>query len=191
MNTGEIDRFPVGQLQDRYSLARSAVYKRMQDLGIAPKKVGQRSYIDAQELTLMDELHMFINQGGSAPEFIEARGLRQRQGNQGNGNGQAGGGSALATNPGDFGGLISAIVSEVVGRIGFNQPDPLKYFETLENAATKGWLFSTSELAGLMDMSPREIEGYGDRFAEAGFVFSRSGRRKNGEIAWRVTKRLK
>ena len=93
MNTGEIDRFPVGQLQDRYSLARSAVYKRMQDLGIAPKKVGQRSYIDAQELNLMDELHLFINQGGSVAEFIEARGLRQRQGNQGNGNGRVGGAS--------------------------------------------------------------------------------------------------
>ena len=189
MNTGEIDRFPVGQLQSRYALARSAVYKRMEQLGIAPEKIGQRAYINAQQLRLMDELHAFINPGGNAAEFVEARGLRPRQGNQGNG--QAGGGSALATNPGDIGGLISAIVSEVVGRIGFGQPDPLKYFETLENAATNGWLFSTSELAGLMDMSPRELEGYGDRFAEAGFVFSRSGRRKNGEIAWRVTKRLK
>jgi hypothetical protein len=189
MSPGEIDRYPVNQLPDRYSLARSAVYKRMQDLGIAPKKVGQRSYISAQELNLMDELHRFIHQGGSAAEFIEARGLRQRQGS--NGNGQSATGSALATNPGDFGGLISAIVSEVVGRLGMGQPDPLKYFETLENAARNGWLPSTSELAELIDLSPREIESYGDRFSEAGFIFSRSGYRKNGEIAWKVTKRLK
>jgi hypothetical protein len=190
MNPGEIDRYPVNQLQDRYSLARSAVYKRMEQLGIVPKKVGQRSYIGAQELSLMDELHVFINQGGSAAEFVEARGLGQRQ--RTNGNGQAGSGSGLATTPGDFGGMISAIVSEVISRVGMgSEPDPLKYFETLENAARNGWLLSTSELAGLVDLSPKEIERYGDRFFEAGFIFSRSGYRKNGEIAWKVTKRLK
>ena len=188
MNPGEIDRYPVKQLQDRYSLARSAVYKRMQDLGVVPEKVGQRSYITAQQLQLMDELHRFINQGGSAAEFIEARGLRQRPGNSGNG--QSGSGSDLTITPNDFGGMIGAL-AELMGRMGIGQPDPLKYFETLENAARNGWLPSTSELAELIDLSPREIESYGDRFSEAGFIFSRSGYRKNGEIAWKVTKRLK
>ena len=188
MNSGEIDRFPVSQLQSRYALARSAVYKRMQDLRIVPEKIGQRAYITAQQVQLMDELHRFINQGGSAAEFIESRGLRQRSGN--NGNAQTGSGSDLAITPNDFGGMIGAL-AELMGRMGFGQPDPVKYFETLENAAQNGWLFSTSELAGLLDLSPREIEGYGDRFPEAGFIFSRSGYRKNGEIAWRVTKRLK
>lgn len=187
MNPGEIDRFPVGQLQSRYALARSAVYKRMQDLRIVPEKVGQRSYITSQQLQLMDELHRFINQGGSAAEFIEARGLRQRPGN--NGSGQSGG-SDLAITPNDFGGMLGAL-AELMGRMGIGQPDPLKYFETLEDAARNGWLPSTSELAGLLDLSPREVESYGDRFSEAGFTFSRSGYRKNGEIAWKVTKRLK
>ena len=192
MNPGEIDRFPVGQLQDRYNLARSAVYKRMEQLGIVPERVGQRSYITAQQLHLMDELHRFINQGGSAAEFIEARGLRQKPGSNGSDKGQAANGFALTTGPGDFGGLISAIVSEVVGRLGMGaQPDPMKYFETLENASRNGWLPSTTELAELIDLSPREIESYGDRFSEAGFVFSRAGYRKNGEIAWKVAKRLK
>ena len=186
MNPGEIDRYPVNQLPDRYGVARSAVYKRMEQLGIAPKKVGQRSYITAAQLQLMDELHVFINQGGSAAEFIEARGLRQ--GN--NGNGQAGSGSDLTVNPNDFGGMIGAL-AELMGRMGFGQPDPMKYFETLENAAKNGWLPSTSELAELIDLSPREIESYGDRFSEAGFTFSRAGYRKNGEIAWKVAKRLK
>ncbi|PZO34136.1 MAG: hypothetical protein DCF21_13940 [Leptolyngbya sp.] len=188
MNSGEIDRYPVNQLPDRYSLARSAVYKRMQDVRIVPEKVGQRSYITAQQLQLMDELHRFINQGGSAAEFIEARGLRQRPGN--NGSGQSGSGSDLAVNPNDFGSMMGAF-AELMGRMGFGQPDPMKYFETLENAAKNGWLPSTSELAELIDLSPREIEGYGDRFSEAGFVFSRAGYRKNGEIAWKVAKRLK
>ncbi len=190
MNSGEIDQFPVSQLQSRYDLARSAVYKRMEQLGIAPKRVGKRSHISGQQLRLMDELHVFVKQGGSAAEFVEARGLQKKPGNSGNG--QSGGGSALATTANDFGGLISAIVSEVVSRVGLGaEPDPLKYFETLENAARNGWLPSTSELAELIDLSPKEIESYGDRFSEAGFVFSRAGYRKNGEIAWKVAKRLK
>ncbi|MFH7242710.1 MAG: hypothetical protein ACHWZW_07650 [Spirulina sp.] len=189
MNLGEIDRFPVGQLQGRYALARSAVYKRMEQLGITPERIGQKAFINDQQLRLMDDLHNFINQGGSAPEFIEARGLRQKPGF--GDSGQNDSGSDLAPMVNDFGGLISAIVSEVVGRIGFNQPDPLRYFETLENAARNGWLLSTQELADLIDLSPQEIARYGDRFFEAGFIFSRSGYRKNGEIAWKVTKRLK
>ncbi len=188
MNPGEIDRFPVSQLEGRYDLARSAVYKRMEQLGIAPERVGKRSYITAEQLYLMDELHTFINQGGSAAEFVEARGLRPRP--KGGGQGANGTSSSLANNPGDLGGFISAIVSEVVTRIGgVTQPDPLQYFEWLESAARNGWLLSTSEIAALFDLPPREIENLGDSFFEAGFNFSRSGYRKNGEVAWRVTKR--
>jgi hypothetical protein len=191
MNPGEIDRFPVGQLQGRYNLARSAVYKRMEQLGIAPERVGQRAFLNAQQLHLMDELHTFINQGGSAAEFIEARGLRQSPRGHGNSQGQPahGNASALANTP-DMGGFISAIVAEVFNRMGsLAEPDRLNYFDRIEAAAQKGWLFSTSELADLLDLSPRELEQFGDSFFEAGFILSRSGYRKNGEIAWRVTKR--
>lgn len=188
MNPGEIDRFPVSQLQSRYALARSAVYKRMQDLRIVPEKIGQRAYITAQQVQLMDELHRFINQGGSAAEFIEARGLRQRPKN--NGNGPSGTGSELTITPNDFGGIVGAL-AELMGRMGFGQPDSMQYFEKLENAARNNWLISTSELAELLDLSPQDVKSFGDHFFEAGFVFSRSGYRKNGEIAWKVSKRLK
>ncbi|MFZ4639102.1 MAG: hypothetical protein ACOYMP_01695 [Nodosilinea sp.] len=195
MSPGEIDRFPVSNLEGRYSLARSAVYKRMEQLGIGPQRVGKRAYITGQQLALMDDLHTFINQqGGSAAEFVEARGLlRSPQG--GNGSRPAAGNSGsseLANFPGDLGGLISGIVTEVITRLGgVPQADPLGYFQILETAVQKGWLLSTSEVAKLLDISQIEVQGYGDSFFEAGFIFRRSGYRKNGEVAWRVTKRLK
>ena len=71
------------------------------------------------------------------------------------------------------------------------EPDPLVYFEKLESAAQNGWLLSSSEIANLFDISPGEIERLGESFAEAGFVFKRAGRRRNGETAWKVTKRLR
>ncbi len=86
MASSEIDKFPVSQLPSRYELARSAVYKRMEQLGIAPEKIGQRSYVNASELQLMDELHRFIGHGGSAAEFIEAKGLKQRKSRKNTGN---------------------------------------------------------------------------------------------------------
>lgn len=192
MNPAEIDRFPVSQLPSRYDLARSAAYKRMDQLGITSQKIGQRAFITGQQLALMDELNAFIEMGGSAPEFVEAKGLNQNLNNPGNGPGQNPNGSALTAPPGDIGGFIGAIVSGVVSRMGgASEPDPMKYFNTLESAAQNGWLPSTSELADLLDISPREIESFGDSFFEAGFIFSRAGYRKNGEIAWRVKKRLK
>ncbi|MBU6229547.1 MAG: hypothetical protein KGQ93_07615 [Cyanobacteria bacterium REEB459] len=196
MNPGEIDRFPVSHLEGRYSLVRSAVYKRMEQLGIGPQRVGKRAYITGQQLALMDDLHAFINQqGGSAAEFVEARGLarspQSAQGGRPSAKGKSGG-AELVPFPADVGSLISGIVSEVITRLGgVPQGDPLGYFQTLETAVQKGWLLSTSEVAELLDLSQLEVEGYGDSFFEAGFIFRRSGYRKNGEVAWRVSKRLK
>jgi hypothetical protein len=194
MTRGEIDKFPVGQLPSRYNLARSAVYKRMEQLGIAPQKIGQRSYINAAQLQLMDELHHFIGRGGSAAEFIEARGLNLNNGRQNPGNGKTdpSSGSDLANIPPEMGNFISGLVSEIFARLGgFPEQDRFAYLERLEAAAQNGWLLSSSEIADLFDASPGEIEGIGDSFAEAGFIFKRSGRRRNGETAWKVTKRLR
>ncbi|NEP19634.1 MAG: hypothetical protein F6J97_22540, partial [Leptolyngbya sp. SIO4C1] len=80
MSSGEIDRFPVNQLQARYGgLVRSAVYKRLEELNIKPQRVGRNSFITGAELQLMDELHEFIQRGGSAAAFKEMRGLNQDQ----------------------------------------------------------------------------------------------------------------
>ena len=71
MGDGNVDRIPVNQLSDRYDLARSAVYKRMADLGIERKKIGNRAYVSEAQLALLDELHSFIGVGGNVAEFIE------------------------------------------------------------------------------------------------------------------------
>jgi hypothetical protein len=194
MTRGEIDKFPVSQLPSRYDLARSAVYKRMEQLGITPQKIGQRAYITGNELHLMDELHQFIGRGGSAAEFVEARGLNMKRAGKPPGNGATpdSSGSDLANIPPDLGSFISGIVSEVFARLGgIPEQDRFAYLERLEAAAQNGWLLSSSEIADLFDASPSEIENVGDSFSEAGFVFRRAGRRRNGETAWKVTKRVR
>lgn len=183
MNNGELDRLPVSNLSQRYSLVRSAVYTRMEALKIKPERVGNRAYVNAAQVRLLDEFHQFIGSGGTTAEFLEMRGLQEAQPTEVSG--------GLSAGQPDIGRLISSIVSEVVNRIQpAPEPSPLGYFEDLEKAARGGWELSTSELAYLLDLTLDEIQRYGDRFQDAGFVFTKVGYRGRGEAAWRVTKRI-
>ncbi|XGB43112.1 MAG: hypothetical protein LVS60_04765 [Nodosilinea sp. LVE1205-7] len=69
------DGFAVRDLRQRYGLARSAVYKRLGQMGIVPQRFGRQSFLTLTELTLMDDLDIFIKQGGTAMEFLRRRGL--------------------------------------------------------------------------------------------------------------------
>ncbi|MGB3299273.1 MAG: hypothetical protein WBA76_13465 [Phormidesmis sp.] len=186
MSGGNVDRIPVNQLSDRYKLARSAVYKRMADLGIEREKIGNRAYVSDEQVVLLDELHGFIQTGGNVAEFIVRKGL-DVSGNQlaSNASQDAGG---LALSQSDMVKLISAIAAEITSQM---QPaaDPLAYYESLERAASNGWKLRTSELAALLKLDSNEINRYGQTFYEAGFVFNRAGFRSGGEVAWLVSKR--
>ena len=185
MGNGEIDRFPVSQLRARYNLVRSAVYSRMNALGITTQTIGNKAYVNAEQLGLLDDLHQFIKAGGTTAEFLERRGLQKSGGDS------SGLSSGLSTTqPNDIIKLVTAIASEVASKLQppTPEPNPLAYFEDLERAAQNGWLLSTSEVAYLLDLSPSTIQKQGDRFSEAGFIFTRAGYRNQGEVAWRVSK---
>jgi hypothetical protein len=198
MSGGNVDRIPVNQLSDRYKLARSAVYKRMADLGIEREKIGNRAYVSDEQVALLDELHDFIQIGGNVAEFMTRKGLDMgsaQSGRPANQSGsQSGGQSAdasggLALNQSDMVKLVSAIAAEITAQI---RPavvaDPLAYYESLERAASNGWKLRTSEIATLLKLDPNEINRYGQTFYEAGFVFNRAGFRSGGEVAWLVSK---
>ncbi len=67
-------------------------------------------------------------------------------------------------------------------------PDLLASLRGLEEAYRNQWLLSTSELAQLLKLSPKTVRSYGARFEDAGFVFTRAGTRKRGEVAWKISK---
>lgn len=190
MSNGEIDRLPVNQLVERYNLARSAVYTRMEALGIKPEKVGNKAYLNAQQIRLMDELHVFINSGGTTAEFKESRGI---QGAEKENEQAFEASSGLSTVQPDFARLVTAIAAEIASRFQppTPQPDRFAYYEVLEKAYQSGWLLSTSEIADLLDLLPSEIRQYGDSFTEAGFIFTKAGYRSGGEVAWKVSKPVK
>jgi hypothetical protein len=190
MSGGNVDRIPVNQLSDRYKLARSAVYKRMADLGIEREKIGNRAYVSDEQVSLLDELHDFIQIGGNVAEFITRKGLDVGMAQSAKASNQPADASGeLALNQSDMVKLVSAIAAEITSQLRPVIPsDPLAYYESLERAASQGWKLRTSELATLLKLEPSEINGYGQTFYEAGFVFNRAGYRSGREAAWVVSK---
>jgi hypothetical protein len=82
---------------------------------------------------------------------------------------------------------LVTVVEAIVRRL-MPAPSRLSYLRELEEACTQGWLLSTSELADLLGLTPGTITDYGEEFSDAGFTFTRAGKRKGGEIAWRISK---
>jgi hypothetical protein len=184
---GNIDRVSVNQLSDRYNLARSAVYKRMADLGIAREKIGNRAYVNAEQLALLDELHEFIQVGGNIAEFIARKGLKINNSSADAAIEPVDSASGLALTQSDLVSILTAFAAEMTAQM--RPPaNPLEYYSFLEEATKTGWKLRTSELAQLLNLDPAEINRYSPDFREAGFVFSRAGYRSGGEVAWLVSK---
>jgi hypothetical protein len=159
----------------------------MDALGIKPDKVGNKAFVNQAQLSLLDELHRFLQTGRTTAEFLDMKGIRKAENDSPE---TSSGLSPGQLTRGDWSNLISAITSEVASRLLPAQPNPnpLAYLEYLEQAAQNRWFLRTTEIANLLGMTVAEIQQYGDRFYEAGFVFTQVGYRAGGEAAWQVSK---
>jgi len=178
MTEALLDSLPVASLPDRYSISRSVLYDRIKALNVEPEKRGNKSYVNAHQLELLDSLHAFLNSGGSTADFLASTGLSAEQSDE---DGLQSGGQLVAM---EQVGAIAILVEAIAQRLPpFPPPDPLTNLEALERAAQNGWLLSTSQLAPLLrlkTLSGKELQRYG-------FTFTRVG--KNGaESAWSVSK---
>jgi DNA-binding Lrp family transcriptional regulator len=186
----EIDRLPLSQLPGRYGIARSALYTRLKDLQIEPIKEGKKAYIDAPSLQLLDELHEHIQGGGTTNEFLKQKASKSTGQSRTDDRTQQEG-LIVQDSPGQItlqpSGLVS-LVEAIVKRLLPKTGSRLSYLRELEEACEKGWLLSTSELADLLGLSAKTLAAYGQHFEDAGFVFTRAGTRKGGEIAWAIDK---
>jgi hypothetical protein len=190
----EIDRFPVADLPDRYSIGRTALYERMGVLGIKPEKQGNKSYVSGQQLQALDDLDGHIKRGGVLSDFSGR--VQRTNSEQSEKLTVSSPGQLVSSAPSGLSALIEGAVESLVGRLAplfVTSQTPkagmrLAHLRELEEAYEKRWLLSTSETADLLGLSVNTIRGYGDSFEEAGFVFTRSGNRSRGEIAWKISK---
>ena len=63
------------KLMERYGIAKDTLTKRMAYLKILPRKMGNYSYLDDEQLAYMDELHAHIQQTGRIILLQKLRGV--------------------------------------------------------------------------------------------------------------------
>lgn len=167
----EIDKFPIKDLPNRYSIKRTALYTRFAAANITPEKDGTRSYISKEELAELDRLDSHLKTGGKLEDFqpVNNQSLVVSQESAVNG-----------TPTTDFNETLQLI--EAIARHFQQQRDPLQHYAALERAIASGWLLSSSEVRSLISTKP-----HGDRFQRGSFVFIRSGK-IGTQAAWRVAK---
>jgi hypothetical protein len=183
----ELDLIPVSQLSERYGVARSNIYNRLAGLQIEPEKQGNKSYINADQLALMDALDLHLKAGGAIADFhsdtpLSYRPTGQLQPSYRTQNQSEHQGLVIRNQESAIAlaGLVDAIASKLRD---LKSHDPLENLRTIAEACDRGWQLSTSQLApllGLKVLSGKEIKRYGYTFTCVG---------RNGvESAWKITK---
>jgi hypothetical protein len=181
MAKAEIVDFPVSALPDRYGKARSAVYTQMNKLDITPYKQGNKSFISNIQLQMLDDLNDFLNEdtGRDIDDFIRERRVRtptqRRTQKAGQLAKQQAGQPFLQVNG----------LNELNYTLSNHITSLKERFELLDAAAAKGWLLSTSDLAGLCGVLPDSLTKR-DQFQRWGFTFIKRPDRTGQEVSWQV-----
>src|SRR6476469_7458862 len=187
MGETHLDRLSVSSLQDRYSLVRSAVYTRLKQLSIEPEREGKKSYVDGAQLALLDEFDGHIKRGGSIADFKPASGqLVKSSGQMVESSGQLvkSSGQMIESSGQSREESFMLLLEQMAERL--RPVNPLSSLEALEQAAEKGWLLSTSQLAPLVKLTRKSLIGK-KRLERFGFTITKAGR-NGAESAWRISK---
>ncbi|MDJ0902781.1 MAG: hypothetical protein QNJ55_28665 [Xenococcus sp. MO_188.B8] len=188
-----VDLIPLSQLPSRYDIARSNLYNRLKDLKIEPIKQGRKAFVNEKELKLLDQLHAHLQEGGVTSDLIKQQDNQSYQLVTDSNSEveqslpvsvQSQNEPTITLQPT----ALISVVEAVVKRFIPTSTSRLTYLRELEEAYQNSWLLSTSEVANLLGLAQKTITSYGQEFSDAGFVFTRVGMRKRGEIAWAIDK---
>ena len=182
-----IDELPVSALPDRYGVARSQIYNRINALGIETIKRGNKAYVVASQIEQLDQIHVLIQQGQGLEQAAEMivgdSPTRQSHGTAGQYSIAPRQDNLIEQSYGTVGQVDLLNLLAAIAQPQSPAPNPLSRFEQLQAIADHDWRPGTKELAeilGLKSLSKPKFERYGFRFTRAG--------KNGGESAWRVEK---
>lgn len=181
--TTEIDTIALTDVQERFQIGRTALYDRLKALGITPEKIGNKSYINSEQLAQMEALHEHLKTG-KLSDFMASHSPRTP-------NSQSG---QLAQPVATVSGITPSAI-EVIDRVLDRllqtavQAAPksksvnFANLEALDRAADKRWHLSSSQVKDLLGVASLPKSP----FTRFGFSFEKAGKNGN-EAAWRITK---
>ena len=185
---------PVQDLMQKYDLSsRISLYNRLKALEIPRRSNSKGVTVDSQFLPLLDALHMRLANGDSMAKAAEHV-KREYNWNPIDGDSEedtddlpeqepAVNGALSRRQPDQSSLVIIDFLEELASRTIAPPVSPVVQMRELEEAAEKGWIFTTDHIQQLIGMRPR-----GDAFEWGAFLFKRTGRmgRQNGWIVVRV-----
>jgi hypothetical protein len=169
----EINKFPVKDLPNRYSVGRTALYARFTAANITPEKDGTRSYISGEELEELDRLDSHIKTGGKLEDFQPAN-------NQSLVVSQESAVNGTPRSADNFNETLQLI--EAIARHFQQQRDPLENYKALIFVAEQSLILPSSKVLELTGIKPQ-----GQQFERGSFRFTRAGK-IGGQSGWKVEK---
>lgn len=204
MNT-EIDSLSIADLESRYAVNRSNLYKRINALkekgySMEFESRDRKSYANAVQIAVLDRLHNHIQMGNvmnsfptiwdeeAEPNDVMSYSLTRQSELSRNTRDTNGSGSAISKQPTQTIALtpdqLIEIMSAIAPPVAAPPVDPFENLEHLKRACECGWYLSSSQLKALLNrasLPSKEFQAFGYTFSPAG---------KNGaEKAWKITKR--
>lgn len=163
-----LDRLPVPQLIDRYSISRASFYQRVKALGIKFDQRGRNAYANAKQIDLLDEYDKAIarNEGDQFIQSLSPSGKYDISPRPA---------APLEVQP------LEPVLSTVHLMIQMAQElaqhlptkDLLEPQRSLQEAADNRWILSSAQVRSLIGIRPK-----GQSFERYGFNFHRYGTRE-------------
>jgi len=202
MNNAEIDSFSIADLEARYGVNRSNLYKRVNALkekgySLDFETRDRKVYANSEQVKLLDRMHSHIQTGSSMHTFpdkwedFEPNDINSYLARQSELSHKTrdtnGSGSAIAKQSTQLIALSPEQLIELATAIAPVAPvaetDPFEKLEQIDRACRNDWHLSSSQLAPLLNrqsMPSKAFKQFGYRFYPEG---------KNGrEKAWRIQK---
>lgn len=158
------------ELRDRYGLGKTALADRMKHCAISAKRTGNKSFVNAHQIEVLDSLDRHLKQGRGLTDFhspyaeyVEAE-----------------------IRPSESSAIVPQFQDHAVETIDVEAGDTIykleRLLDFLDKASEKGWRLPTSAIKEIVGASPRSPS-----WTRYGFVFSPAGSHGQ-ETAWIITK---
>lgn len=160
----ELESIPIKDLWTQYGVGKTLFYEVLDKLKITPTKQGNRSYLSADQKTILDRYFQLPPH----EQISLVRGLT--------------GDEVSISVPAPTSSFIQ-LVHEIAAALR-SDANPIEHWFSLERAAMSNLLLSSMEIKQLIGVKPA-----GDRFTRGSFTFIKSGK-IGSQSAWKVELRI-
>lgn len=173
------------QAAERYGCDNySTFHNRMVKLGIKPERRGRQSFLNQQQIQLLDRLDTHLKSGGVFGNFeIEEGGTKPMQESSSSGKLVESKVGSIATS-GSIGDIeiIAALQS-----LAMKNYDVLTPQKRLQEAADNDFLLTTEQVSQILGLNANTIRSWKSETRKLGFTFHKE--HENSSVVWRISRR--